>query len=560
MTTAADLLAAGKAALVRGDWALARPLLADAVERHETADGLYQLARAVEWAGDYQDAIALYERAFVAYRELGESRIPALIAGRELSFLHAAVYGNDAVAAGWLARARSLVYEAGECVESGWVELAEALVTEDGESKLAHAQAALDIAGRLNDADLRFCALSNVGVALVLQGRIDDGMRALDEAATAAAGREVTDYITAGEIYCHMLLCCELTLDVRRAQQWSAVATGHGTRENSPWVSAICRTHYGAVLTAAGQWDEAERELRASIDLYDASYRALRSGAIVRLADLRVRQGRYDEAGRLLAGFEFDAFAVRPLARLHLVRGEHAMARRLLRRVVGTTGDAASGDDATHPLELALLAEVEAAAGNLDEARAVCKRLSSVVAVAQVPRIRAFAEYAAGVVCAAAEDPDALAHFEAALPLFAEAELPLEEARTRLAISQAIAATEPEVAAAEARAALEVFERMAAFADADAAANHLRGLGVHGGRPARRTAGPLTRRESEVLAHVAEGLTNEQIAARLYISKRTVEHHVGSVFAKLGVATRAEAAAYALREEPKPATAVRNGA
>ncbi|WP_129664686.1 LuxR C-terminal-related transcriptional regulator [Phytoactinopolyspora endophytica] len=552
MTTAAELLAAGKAALARGDWTLARSLLSDAVALRESAEGLHELAKAVEWAADYQAAIELYERAFVAYRELGESRRPALIAGRELSFLHAAVYGNDAVAAGWLARARSLVYEAGECVESGWVELAEALATDDPEEKSAHVRAAMDVADRFHAVDLRFCAMSNDGVALVLQGRVDDGMRTLDEAATAAASREVVDYITAGEIYCHMLLCCELTLDVPRARQWSGIATAYGQRSNTPWVSAICRTHYGAVLTAAGEWSDAERELTSSITLFDASYRALRSSAMVRLADLRVRQGRYDEAGRLLAGFEFDSYAVRPLARLHLARGEHAVARRLLRRALERTGEQVSW-----PIELALLAETEAAAGNVDEAREVCTQLSAVAAGSDVPCFRAFAEYAAGVVCAAADEPEALAHFEAALPRFVRAELPLEAARTRLAISQAIADAEPEVAQAEARAALLVFEELAAGVDADATARHLRTLGVHG-RSAPRVAGPLTRREAEVLAHIGEGMTNEQIADRLYISKRTVEHHVSSIFAKLGVATRAAAAAYALRQPP-PDTTVASG-
>ena len=46
---------------------------------------------------------------------------------------------------------------------------------------------------------------------------------------------------------------------------------------------------------------------------------------------------------------------------------------------------------------------------------------------------------------------------------------------------------------------------------------------------------------------MAEGLSNQQIADRLFLSKRTVEHHVGSILAKLGVATRVEALAHALR-------------
>jgi DNA-binding NarL/FixJ family response regulator len=58
---------------------------------------------------------------------------------------------------------------------------------------------------------------------------------------------------------------------------------------------------------------------------------------------------------------------------------------------------------------------------------------------------------------------------------------------------------------------------------------------------------PLTSREQEVLAGVAAGLTNKQIAARLGISDRTVQFHLGNVLGKLGVASRTEAAVLALQ-------------
>lgn len=72
-----------------------------------------------------------------------------------------------------------------------------------------------------------------------------------------------------------------------------------------------------------------------------------------------------------------------------------------------------------------------------------------------------------------------------------------------------------------------------------------------GRRPVRtasvRGAESLTRRESEVLAMLADGLANKEIAVRLHISSHTVKTHVTSLFAKLGTDSRAEAVAVGVR-------------
>ena len=66
-------------------------------------------------------------------------------------------------------------------------------------------------------------------------------------------------------------------------------------------------------------------------------------------------------------------------------------------------------------------------------------------------------------------------------------------------------------------------------------------------RSTRRNAARLTARELDVLGHVAEGLRNGEIARRMYVSPRTVDHHVSSILRKLNVTSRGAAAAEAAR-------------
>jgi DNA-binding NarL/FixJ family response regulator len=105
---------------------------------------------------------------------------------------------------------------------------------------------------------------------------------------------------------------------------------------------------------------------------------------------------------------------------------------------------------------------------------------------------------------------------------------------------------------ADLRRALGELQRLGARPAAAQVSRRLRELGARGvqrgPRPSTRAnPGGLTDRELEVLALVSDGLTNAEIAGRLFLSEKTVGHHVSAILRKLEVRTRGEASAEAAR-------------
>src|SRR5439155_13736856 len=196
---------------------------------------------------------------------------------------------------------------------------------------------------------------------------------------------------------------------------------------------------------------------------------------------------------------------------------------------------------------LAQLVDVQLVQPDRAGAAQTAERLSEIARRSGEPRAKAEAELAWGSVRAAAEDPAAArGHLERSLGLFVRLRMPHAAARAHLAMAQAIAGTDRDTAVQEGRQALRTFEDLGATQDADRAAAFLRSLGV-AGRTGPKLLGELSKREVEVLRLLGEGLTNAEIAARLYISTKTVATHVGNVFAKLQLRNRAEAAAFVNR-------------
>ena len=540
IAAADELLRLGREALAAADWARARAFFEQAAESAESAEILAGLGEALQFGGEYARAIELKERAFAEYERRG-LRAEAAELARWLAFLYASVHGNVAAANGWMARAESALEGVEECAAHGWLTLDLAPWISDASERAQLAHAAIEIARRYSDKDLEFDAMSLLGEAYVASGRVAEGMTLLDQTMAAVAAGEVVGVGPTGEIYCRLLSACERASDIRRAEQWLETATRFAAWGD--FVPPTCRAHYGGILIARGRWEEAERELLAAVRTFETGYWASQLYPLLRLADLRVRQGRLEEAERLLEGIDWHSSAKRSLARIALARGELALAEDLARLCLEST----LPSDPDCAQLVGLLVEVQIARGDVAAAEAT---LDQLVANSGGDRTRAIAMLAQGRIRAARGDEQARADFQAAVESFSTVGLTLEAGQARVALARALASHAPAAAGVEARVALETFERLRAARDADAAAALLRDLGA----PARtfpKGYGTLTRRETEVLSLLAEGCSNAEIAERLYISRRTAEHHVARILSKLGLRNRAEATAYALRERSK---------
>jgi DNA-binding CsgD family transcriptional regulator len=131
--------------------------------------------------------------------------------------------------------------------------------------------------------------------------------------------------------------------------------------------------------------------------------------------------------------------------------------------------------------------------------------------------------------------------FAEAVALHAHVQNPFEHARTELLFGEFLRRERRRSDARERlRAALESFERLGAEPWAERARVELRATGETARKRDPSTVDDLTPQELQIARLVGEGHSNKEIAAQLFLSPRTVEYHLRKVFAKLGIASRAE--------------------
>ena len=533
--SAADAMAAGHHALRAADWAAARTHFEAALAAAESPEALEGLGTALFWLDD-PATIDVRERAYRRYREGGDPAGAARLAVA-LAIDHATFRGEEAVAHGWLELASRALEGLDLLPEHGLLAMHQAdfaLADNDPQEGARLAAQAVDIGRRLGVSDVELLGRAQEGYALVAQGSVTEGMRRLDASAAAAVAGEIADHAYAGYACCYLISACSRVGDLPRAAQWCEQLDAHCRRVGFHALQHLCRTMYAAVLVEQGEWERAEQEMIAARERLGSTRPAMAAEALVRLGELRRRQGRYDEARQL-----FEQAEPHPLALLGRAATAHdegdssaaaADAERYLRAVDVT-------DRLGRAPGLDLLVHARSALGDRDGARSALTELRAIAHTVGTAPLAATTALAEATLHEAAGDlAAARIAAENAADGFERAGAPFGAARARVLLARVLARTgDPRTAERESRAAALAFDHLGARREAARARQVL--------QPAERS--PLTPRETEVVRLVAAGLSNAQIAERLVLSQHTVHRHVANVLLKLDVPTRAAAAARA---------------
>jgi hypothetical protein len=227
--TTADVeaqLARGQSAIEAGHWSPAKEAFEAAVAAGGSGQALFGLGVATWWLGDTMASLRHWERAYAAFRRGGDPT-RAVVAAFYLCLGYRMSIGNEAASRGWLGRAASLVEEFQLGSSRGWVLVAEAyLATDTGHPQRGEwcAREARAIARTTRDADLELCALSELGAALVAQGRMEEGAALLDEAMAGALAGEGGDLDTIVLVSCRTITSFSRAGDAAKATEWIRVA------------------------------------------------------------------------------------------------------------------------------------------------------------------------------------------------------------------------------------------------------------------------------------------------------------------------------------------------
>jgi DNA-binding CsgD family transcriptional regulator/tetratricopeptide (TPR) repeat protein len=453
--------------------------------------------------------------------------------------------GESARGGGWLARAGRLVDEPQlDCAEIGLLLVPvalRALSAGDAASALETCGRVEELGERFDDRDVLAFGHLGRGQALIALGEVAQGVVLLDEAMVAVTAGEVSP-IAAGLVYCAVLLACQSTFDLARAEEWTAALQRWcDSQQDLVPFRGECLVHRAEVLQTRGEWPEALAEARRACEWLAGRPAAGR--AHYQLGELHRLRGEFAEADEAFRAASALGRQPQPgCALLRLAQGHPEAAAAMIGRAVEEARDGSA-----RAKLLPAYVEIALAHDDTALARGAADELAAIAADRDALLLHAVAAEVEGAVLLAEGDTRAgFASLRRASTEWQELPVPYEAARTRVALGLVCRELgDEEAAAMELEAARRTFAELGAAPDLERVERLL-------GRPAVAADGQLTARELEVLALVAGGRTNRQIATVLVISPHTVRRHLQNVFRKLGVSSRAAATAYALRHELVP--------
>jgi DNA-binding CsgD family transcriptional regulator len=536
-------------ALRRGAWTEGRALFTASLEREESGDAYDGLATCLRFLGALDESLEARERAYRLYHERGDIAAAVIAAawlGRDSGLPRA----EASIARAWFAVARRLAPRTDSARALGILDYYEGqfvLLGEIDAPRAGDLGARARTAGReCGDIDLEMQGLSLQGVAAVAEGHVDEGMSLVEEAAAAVFGGELSAVDAAGWVCCHVIYACERVSDTRRAAEWCLAMRGFCERWDMPGMFGMCRAHHGSVLMHEGRWGEADEELNEAAKLFLGAAPALAFEAVVRLCELRLRQGRLDEVeplAEMLAHSHVPWLTLPSQAGVALARGDADSARSMLDRYLRMLPDRErTGRAAAYELRV----QAHLALGDVDAASFDVDALSEIARLAGTDRLGGVAELARGrVLVSRGEHREARVALEHALDLLSRASAPYDLACARIALAESLSHLDQRpLAITQLTTAHDTARDLGASVLAETAERRLGELAPTN-RPDRWN---LSERELDVLRLAAEGASNSEIGERLGISPHTVHRHMANVRTKLGGDSKAAVVARATRE------------